>query len=569
MRRLLIGFIGLAMTAGPAEAAFTLTYGSTIRTEDVSLVAIGDVTGDKKNDLVTIVGDEVHVYERLPDGNFSEPRKYRYTGSGWADYAHELELADINRDGIKDIVIGGSGTLALALLKSNKLQPAQLLLETFANHNMQSQNSGGIAVTDINGDGLPDVIQAVPQTWPSSYIRVWRGYRSTLANRSALPGLPSGYLSSVVTGFMDVRQRDMNGDGLEDLAVPTSGYQFSIYYRDGVNGFNPTPVTHNRSACCYFAVGDFNGDGRADATSSAGLNAPTNIELQLQQSSGQFAPAIMLPTDDRPGVMQGEDIDGDGDDDLVVLHQGDGVGVYLQEQNDLQPETTYGFYGGDAFAIGDLNSDGCKDIAYAVRSLGLYVYHGNGCQQPSFEKADLSVALAGSPAAVSVGLANSPGTESIESPLVQLDLSVRMGTLQTGTLPVGCALQSQTARAQRIECLVDTLTPESTASLTIPVSFTGAGKPGALMVTVQARTDTREKTISNNRAWRQITQQAVASSLVSRPVQSASRPSRPALLQATTRSRSMHGKTQEHDAPSKGVMVEREARKLDHTHPQR
>jgi len=234
------------------------------------------------------------------------------------------------------------------------------------------------------------------------------------------------------------------------------------------------------------------------------------------------------------------DLDGDGRDDLVIAHFRD-LGLYLQGDLGLGTEVLFPSGETTSLAAGDVNGDGCKDLVVGNYYSSVDVYYGQGCVSPLPPPApvpDLSVALAGNSSVVIVGLANSPGTESIESPLVQLDLSVRIGTLQTGALPTNCVIQSQTARSQRIECLVDALAPGSAASLTIPV--TGAGPIGFLMATVQARTNTNEKTLANNRASDIFMQQAAAASLIQvQKVQAAIRISN-SVRQSPVRSRPMH-----------------------------
>ena len=132
----------------------------------------------------------------------------------------------------------------------------------------------------------------------------------------------------------------------------------------------------------WFAVGDLTGDGLAALVASEGLNAPTSLKLHVQLPAGEFAAPVELGTGDRPQAMQVTDIDGDGDQDLLVLHAGDGIGLYLRDADALQPEVLSGFYGGVDLAVGDLNSDGCNDVAYAVANGGLMWQYGVGCQQP-------------------------------------------------------------------------------------------------------------------------------------------------------------------------------------------
>lgn len=498
MRNLLVCGLGasLLVCGGRAEAAFGFSGGDSIwGIQANGLLAVGDVTGDGRDDLVALVNDQVHVYMQNSDATFGEIGVYEYKGNGWADYAADLQVGDVDGDGVGDIVVGGSGTLALAVLRSTKGNPGARRLEIYPDASYA--NGRRIVLADVDDDGRLDIVQAVPD-FNSGTIRVW-SMRDPRKRR--IFGAPLSLTAS--TNISTVQVRDINGDHLPDLAAAGTGNQVSIYYAKRPGVFLPETVRWTASINTWFATGDVTGDGLADLIVSRGDNAPTTLQVHAQQSGGQFAAtAAELATGDRPTAMQVTDIDGDGDDDLLVLHAGDGIGLYLRDAGTLQPEVLTGFYGGTTLAVGDLNSDGCKDIAYAVANQGLTWQYGTGCQQPAVQLPDMAVALAASRASVTVGLANKPGTTSIHQPLVELDLRVGAGMLQTGTLPATCAVQAQTTRSQLIDCVLDDLSPGATAALNIPVTLTGSGPHATLTARARSTSDTAETTYRNNVALR-------------------------------------------------------------------
>jgi hypothetical protein len=491
---------GLLLCCGRAEASFGFSGAGSIWGIQVDgPVAIGDATGDGRDDLVALVGDRIHVYAQRAEGGFGDPAIYDYKGSGWADAASDLQVGDVDGDGVGDIVVGGSGTLDLAILRSNRDDPAARRLEVYAD--AAWTDARRLALVDVNDDGRIDIVQALGNG-ASGALRVWsmrdpRG-RRVFARPASLP---------TAFAVADVHAGDIDGDHLLDLVASSLGTnQVGIRHGMGRGRFTAETVRSTGVVPNWFAVGDLTGDGLADLVSSQGLNAPTSLEVQAQLPSGQFEGSAQLGTADRPQAMRIGDIDGDGDDDLLVLHAGDGVGLYLRDAGMLQPEVLSGFYGGVDLAVGDLDSDGCKDVAYAVANGGLTWQYGVGCVLPPGQLPDMAVALAGSGTAVTVAVANGPLGGSIRQPWIQLDLELATGaSLQLGSLPPDCRVSAQTTRSWSIGCAIDDLAPNGTRALSLPIDLAGAGRPNAdLTARVRATSETAEASYRNNAATRNI-----------------------------------------------------------------
>ena len=163
-------------------------------------VAIGDVNGDGKPDLVTADWDDrtADVFINQGNGTFAPEVSYAI---GYE--AGSIALADFNGDGNLDIVAsnGADGTLSVLLNKGNG---------TFAPQATIGVNSPGFVTTaDINGDGNPDIVLS---NFNANTVSVLQG------NGNGTFGTPVAY--AVGSGPEDIAVADLNGDGLPDIAVP-------------------------------------------------------------------------------------------------------------------------------------------------------------------------------------------------------------------------------------------------------------------------------------------------------------------------------------------------------------
>ncbi len=117
-------------------------------------IGVGDVTGDGRSDLVLGYSANVAVFAQEGSGFLdTTPVSYPSAGS-----EHALEVADVNRDGLGDVIAahGGISIGVLTQSSSGVLNPEFNYDAPYATR----YNPHGLAVGDINRDGGLDIVTA-------------------------------------------------------------------------------------------------------------------------------------------------------------------------------------------------------------------------------------------------------------------------------------------------------------------------------------------------------------------------------------------------------------------------
>src|SRR5690242_12962007 len=183
-----------------AAPAFALGPGLTIAT--------GDMDGDGIPDIVTLEPDQSRVDIVCMDaqGEFTLLRPQAFTD---ARDMTSIAIADVNGDGIQDVIIsdGGSAASGVRVL----LNDGHGVLSADVSYASQTGNGAGpvsVTVADVNGDGFPDLITA----------NGGDGSVSLLSN-DGHGGFASAVSYAAGTDPVAVAVADLNGDGFPDLVV--------------------------------------------------------------------------------------------------------------------------------------------------------------------------------------------------------------------------------------------------------------------------------------------------------------------------------------------------------------
>jgi uncharacterized protein (TIGR03437 family) len=180
-------------------------------------------------------------------------------------------------------------------------------------------------------------------------------------------------------------------------------------------GFHPAMNAGSVNSPGPVAVGDFNGDGRADLAVIATLDS--NISVFLGKGDGTFEAPVNFPVGTTPLSVAVGDFNGDGFADLVVANRdSNNVSVLLGKGNGtFQPATNYQVGSGpDSVQVADFNGDGRSDLAVAnTNSNNVSVLLGNG--DGTFQTA-ATYAVGLSPLLIAVGDFNGDGFADLAAP---------------------------------------------------------------------------------------------------------------------------------------------------------
>ena len=288
-------------------------------TDDTRVVALYDMNGDGVLDL--LAGNQTHK-NRLYLNNASENPFNGVAGNSITDIAANTlapAIGDIDGDGDLDVVTANTGT-NLFFLNNGSTDPfGDVVAGSIGN---DSDSTRDIVLGDMDNDGDLDVVAANTST-----------NRLYLNNGTANPfdgtttGLSIGNLDADYTSFVLVG--DVDNDG--DLDVVTGNGSFSndqanrLYLNNGTtNPFSDvdtgTPIGANEvGRATAIALGDVDSDGDLDFFAS-----DSGTDPKIYFNNGSSDPFEGIDNGTVIGDMSNThalalgDIDGDGDQDLVV-----------------------------------------------------------------------------------------------------------------------------------------------------------------------------------------------------------------------------------------------------------
>ncbi len=179
---------------------------------------------------------------------------------------------------------------------------------------------GSVAIGDLDGDGKADL--AVVNSRSVSVFRNTSTGAGVISYATKMD-FPTG------TGSISVAIGDLDGDGRADLVVANDvSKTFSVFRNTSTPGDISYAErkdfdTESRLREHSIAIGDLNGDGRADLAVANEFSHTVSVFRNTSTGAGVISYAREdFPTGMSPTSVAISDLDGDGKADLVVTHVG-------------------------------------------------------------------------------------------------------------------------------------------------------------------------------------------------------------------------------------------------------
>jgi hypothetical protein len=350
----------------PSIAAFAPQQTIGVGPEPRSVVT-ADLNGDGKPDLVVVNSGLNSIGQRLNsvgvmlgngNGTFAPERTFATGLAPWS-----VAVADVNHDGIPDLIVADSGGNDVSVLLGNGNG-------TFASHVTFATGRDPLFVTvaDVNGDGKPDLI--VPN-YVSRTVSVLLGNgNGTFAPQQAF---------ATGSGSISVAIADFNHDGKLDLAVANRQWNsVSVLLGNGNGTFQPQVTYATGSTPDWIAAADVNVDGSADIV--VANQAGNSVGMLLGNGDGTFLPQQTFAAGPAPVSIAVADINGDGSPDVIVTDYNSNAAAVLLGNGDGTFQAIKTFATGMApvaVAVADLNRDGRLDLAVTNYSGSVSVLIGD------------------------------------------------------------------------------------------------------------------------------------------------------------------------------------------------
>jgi hypothetical protein len=379
-----LAVVPICSTSTPTACAPGQQLGTASYTTSTLQSGLRSITAFYSGDSVDLPSTSAAITEGILSqvGLGFAPPALNSTGSG--SLPEVLAIADINGDGIADIVVGNYGAQSIMVFfgRGNGTFETPLSYPTGA-------RPLGIAVGDFNGDGNPDVAVA-----GSDGIDVFYGAGSGLLN-------PFVNVSAVPASGLAIA--DFNQDGYPDIvASVTGGTSVNVLISSGPanigTGFPSAPISCATSTGSStgtnplgVAVGDLTGSGVADivVANDSGVTVLLG-NFNAATSAYSCQAGVNYPVGNNPRIVLVKDVNGDSIQDIAVTNFADGtVSILLGQGSGVfgapKPFPTGPQPAGLAF--GDVNGDGRPDliVADAVPTNGSYLFTLLGEGNGSFE----------------------------------------------------------------------------------------------------------------------------------------------------------------------------------------
>jgi hypothetical protein len=358
----------LTIFLGNGDGTFTKGASYPTGHRPMAIIAL-DSNVDGNLDLVVANNNDnsVSSFLGIGDGTFTLKGTF---GTGFVSPS-SLAAGNLDSDGKLDLVVGSLNIGAFGVLPGlGNGNFASVRLGTYA----ADFPSGGVAIADLDGDGKMDLVFSGQ---PASY---YRG-NGNLTFQSPVTLDVNGYSSLAIA--------DLNGDGHNDIVLTGSlRTGSSVILSNGHGGFLAAKRYAQLPFADFYAslvaVADLHGDHKLDVITVSNVGGVVQVIRGNGDGTLQGAFAYDSQVSDIAISQAVGDFNGDGKADMATLDGTGKLSVLLNTGNysfSLIPSVDYGFESGPITAA-DVNNDGKMDILIAGQShISVLVNKGDGTFQ--------------------------------------------------------------------------------------------------------------------------------------------------------------------------------------------
>jgi len=267
------------------------------------MVKVADIDGDGIVDVISASAhdDKIAWYKNDGSGNFGVEQIV----STDEDFVVEIFVADIDGDNDMDIAAAALDDNTISWYRNDGTGnfSSKIIIDTNFNE------AKSVFIADMDGDNDMDIVAVAYGIGTLAWFENTDG-NGTFSSRIII--------SDAIERIESVAVNDMDGDNEMDIVVTASSGNRLTWWKNSNTSFTEHLITTNLGTIGRISIADFDGDGDFDISLVNYLQWPRVYIYTNTDGLGDFTHAQTLVVIGYPVGIHSADIDGDGDYDLFT-----------------------------------------------------------------------------------------------------------------------------------------------------------------------------------------------------------------------------------------------------------